>query len=64
MRGLQKGRFPGMQGGKYVFPEDFFAGMDDLESELDTYYPGRRTDRIKSSSHRAVRKRSRQDEQA
>jgi hypothetical protein len=64
MRGLEKGRFSGMDSGKYVFPEDFFAGMDDFGSEVETCYPGSRTDRIKSGSHRAVRRRSRKDEWA
>ncbi len=53
------------QGKKYVFPEDFFAGLEGLEGEsMDPHYPLNRMSSFRFKPDRSGRRRAKKDERS
>ena len=51
------------EGNKYVFPEDFFAGLEGMEVEtIDPHYPLNRMSGFRSRPERPGRRRAKKDE--
>ncbi len=63
MKAYKENNSPGSQGNKYVFPEDFFAGLEGLDWEsMDPHYPLNRMSSFRFKSDRSGRRKVKKDE--